>query len=840
MHGTAKKLSYLEPAARQAGPVKIVLVTREKGDQTVPANQAAFKTLVDAVVATSPAAKLGNFVGEKAEGVVADAWAAYVLERGVETVDATKGLEMVLAVKDAVSIAELKKAGAVAARALKYVLVAAMEGAIDKERSVTNEKLAEAAAAELEDAAAMEKKKVVVESDDYQTTLKPVFQSGGTYNVHPTGTGTTPAAVSPKTPLSYDVIMVSLGMRAGFQNAIVGRTYMIDATKHMSLHYAALERVQRALIASLKPGVVIGDAVRAAQALLQDTPGLNPSARMSASCGTGIGWRLKDKYLALSGKSAVVVEAGMSFVVSMSIRDIPMDDKHAIPDARVNALAQYSLMVADTVLVEAGGPVILTDRAHIALKQVSYEMASVEEEEAEDEDEEGEEEEKEGGRGSKSGRPSRAAADTSKGRDGTGRSARLKEKAAHVDPEAASRREDHQVALIQAKKAAAKKKKNGEEGDDEAADANEVENAPDIEAFKSSGDFPRGVRTTMVTVDKQHDSVLLPILGQLVPFHISTIKSVMKTEEGAKAFLRFNFYVPSSGALGKDVPPSMAKAIGKYPDLAYIKTLNFMSKDHRNFSSAEQMVKAMLKKVRADRKEESEKSGLVTQEKLVLSRDANAPAMQDISMWPAISGRKSQGVLRAHANGLQFKSQKGETVDIIYANVKVPIYQPCEGEHIVLLHFHLKNPILIGKKKYRDVQFYTDVRATPPCPALRPLLRAHSSPLLPPTGRRVLGAARQAGVSVRRPGRDGGRAAHGAAQVAPERRLPQVCAARGGNRGQGQGQHEAVRGAGAGPRLPRRAQQGDDDHPARHRGAHLRCRQAARRVRCGRHGVRPL
>lgn len=28
---------------------------------------------------------------------------------------------------------------------------------------------------------------------------------------------------------------------------------------------------------------------------------------------------------------------------------------------------------------------------------------------------------------------------------------------------------------------------------------------------------------------------------------------------------------------------------------------------------------------------------------------------------------------------------------------------------IILLHFHLKNPVLWNKKKYVDVQFYTEV-----------------------------------------------------------------------------------------------------------------------------------
>jgi nucleosome binding factor SPN SPT16 subunit len=53
-------------------------------------------------------------------------------------------------------------------------------------------------------------------------------------------------------------------------------------------------------------------------------------------------------------------------------------------------------------------------------------------------------------------------------------------------------------------------------------------------------------------------------------------------------------------------------------------------------------------------------------------------------------------------------SSKGEKIDIIYKNVKHAIFQPVENEIIVLLHFHLHNPIMIGTKKAADIQFYSE------------------------------------------------------------------------------------------------------------------------------------
>jgi nucleosome binding factor SPN SPT16 subunit len=54
-------------------------------------------------------------------------------------------------------------------------------------------------------------------------------------------------------------------------------------------------------------------------------------------------------------------------------------------------------------------------------------------------------------------------------------------------------------------------------------------------------------------------------------------------------------------------------------------------------------------------------------------------------------------------------SKKQEVVDVMFANIKHAFFQPCEHEVLVLVHFFLRNPILIGKKKTAHVQYYTEV-----------------------------------------------------------------------------------------------------------------------------------
>lgn len=54
------------------------------------------------------------------------------------------------------------------------------------------------------------------------------------------------------------------------------------------------------------------------------------------------------------------------------------------------------------------------------------------------------------------------------------------------------------------------------------------------------------------------------------------------------------------------------------------------------------------------------------------------------------NNRRVGGTLEAHQNGLRFTSSRSENIDINYANIKHGLFQPCENELLVLIHFHLK------------------------------------------------------------------------------------------------------------------------------------------------------
>lgn len=45
---------------------------------------------------------------------------------------------------------------------------------------------------------------------------------------------------------------------------------------------------------------------------------------------------------------------------------------------------------------------------------------------------------------------------------------------------------------------------------------------------------------------------------------------------------------------------------------------------------------------------------------------------------------------------------------MLFSNIKHFILQPCDHEAIVVLHLHLHHPIMVGKKKTKDIQFFRE------------------------------------------------------------------------------------------------------------------------------------
>ena len=365
---------------------------------------------------------------------------------------------------------------------------------------------------------------------------------------------------------------------------------------------------------------------------------------------------------------------------------------------QVKKLSTYALTITDMVSITSSTPDVLTKMG----KNITDIAYNINDEEGSDDDDDDDAPDAPDG-------DEALARKLSKERNGVRSSSRLARDADALAEakEGVAEREKKQIKLMQRRNEERLRelaRANRNKGDGDEKDAVE-----ELEAYKRTRDYPDNVQPNQVKVDMASQCVILPICGNPIPFHISTIKNVVMPDADGATLLRINFYTAGM-AVGKDAPANMVKLVAKYaPYASFIRELTFRSLDGHNLTLAFRQISELRKRARQKELREQEEADLVQQEKLVRTRNERVPRLADLTMRPAFANRKTQGNLEAHTNGLRFISTRQEVVDVMYSNIKYAIFQPCENEIMVLIHFHLKNPIMIGKKKHRDVQFFTEV-----------------------------------------------------------------------------------------------------------------------------------
>lgn len=120
-------------------------------------------------------------------------------------------------------------------------------------------------------------------------------------------------------------------------------------------------------------------------------------------------------------------------------------------------------------------------------------------------------------------------------------------------------------------------KRKGEDG--------KTKKAEELEAYKRTKDLPENALPNQVKVDMANQCVILPICGNPVPFHISTIKNVVLPDPDSASYLRINFYTAGM-ALGKETPENTMKLIQKYaPYATFIREVTFRSLDSHSLTT---------------------------------------------------------------------------------------------------------------------------------------------------------------------------------------------------------------------------------------------------------------
>lgn len=83
------------------------------------------------------------------------------------------------------------------------------------------------------------------------------------------------------------------------------------------------------------------------------------------------------------------------------------------------------------------------------------------------------------------------------------------------------------------------------------------------------------VRATLapnvMQVDQKNESILVPIYGLMVPFHILAVKNAVNSQEGDHSYIRINFN------FGPAYEPG-----AKFPHLVFLKELSYRTSDNRH------------------------------------------------------------------------------------------------------------------------------------------------------------------------------------------------------------------------------------------------------------------
>eukprot|EP01071_Lankesteria_metandrocarpae_P014084 Lankesteria_metandrocarpae@DN8085_c0_g1_i1.p1 len=413
---------------------------------------------------------------------------------------------------------------------------------------------------------------------------------------------------------------------------------------------------------------------------------------MLKNFGHVIGIEFGDALLTIDGRNENLVEPGMAFNVSVgfsSLRSIRKDESSPL----------FAVWLADTVLVKAdGNPICITDGIKKSFESIYYRFK----------DADGE-------------NPTGADGGTAAGSAGTGVSDGTgTAEEAGVRSRLRSRRRapgsGNADALV-AKQLTLRKRKLAEielrmkdGGGFTAANKKNVKLMTSLNCYKDVTDYPKSIQPKKIHLDPLREALLLPIDGLHVPFHVSTVRNIVCTNEQQFHILRVNFQVPGNTTLTSQARGEGETVLPDYPASSglFIKELTFRSVDDRYAALARQ-IKEMQKNLKGKDSDGDKDGAMATVQPLQLNRTARRIVLKNLLVRSTgVFSRRVVGTLEAHVNGLRFQGSRTDHLDINYSNIKHAVFQPCDREMIVLIHFHLKNPIFVSKKKTTDVQFFTE------------------------------------------------------------------------------------------------------------------------------------
>ncbi|CAD8166538.1 unnamed protein product [Paramecium pentaurelia] len=600
--------------------------------------------------------KLGMPTTEKQAGSLAAEW--YEYKGWQQIVDATQLIGDVLAVKDDQEQGFIQQSSQLTTRLFKK-LIKQIEDSIDVGTRITHQDLAKKVEQSLENDKQKVMKEIGLQDGLYDFAYTPIIQSGGNYQ----------QVEGPnKDYLSSDVIIIQLGTQVNEYNTNCIRTLFINPTEIQKKLYNAILEVQNKIITSMTIGtslnVVFKDSHQLLQQKLQE---LNlQNLQLPTSFGYGIGLELKESNLVINEKSTHVVAKGEVYFVNLVLENVPNGQKNIT----------YTIQVGDVIVITNGAATITTTQIPKAYKQISYQL--------QEEDE-----------------PERKPAPVQTDKDKPIR-ARPRNQQIQIQRQNEKQRQIHQEKLAKDKQTELEQRLEQDQFVQNQQEVKALE-LDKLSCYQKPEQYPKELQKGQIYIDNYKCALLVPLLGTHIPFHVSCIKNVSKIDEGKMgSSIRINFFTSETTAGQIQFPKVDGETI-------FIKELQYRSKKSDRPQNLILQIKSLQKKVKTEQQVEREKQNVGDMEPLIVNKGGRKPIFKDLKVRPTFGSGKAAGVLEVHTNGFRYIHSNKEQLDIVFKNIKHYIYQSPEQDIIAALHFHLHSPIVLGKRKTHDVQFYCEV-----------------------------------------------------------------------------------------------------------------------------------
>ncbi|KAJ8699613.1 FACT complex subunit spt16 [Pleurotus ostreatus] len=621
--------------------------------------------------------RVGSLLKETHTGKLVGEWDKRLAEatEKPELVEIFQAISTFMSQKDEEELKATEVAGVLTSTLLKHHVALKLEMILDKETKITHESFALQIEGRLGDEQKGPDMRIWDKAKnarniDWQSVefcYPPIIQSQATKGGYDLKTSTQ----SSEDHIAHKgVFLVSLGLRYKSYCTNLGRTFIVDPTPEQEVQYNLLLSLQTELLGFMKDGVVARDVYQHAVDFIKaKKPELEK--KFVKNIGFGMGVELRDSTYLLSPKNTRKLKTNMIFNLGLGFSDLVSESGQ-----------KYAIQLGDTIKIEAEKASLLTE----GVKSTKDTMFFLNPESADEKPKKPEKKAPAVSR--KNGSPPKKTV--------AGKVLRNNRRNDEAHVTVSAKLAEHQQELHGQLQAQGLEKYSEGGG---GASGKEGKGWKKFQSYKGEGALPPDVDRLRITVDRKAQTVILPIHGFAVPFHINTIKNVSKNDEGDYTYLRINFQTPGQLAGKKEDTPF------ENPDATFVRSISYRSPDGHRFDNISKQITELKKEANKREQQKKELADVVEQANLVELKGRRPAKLPEVFVRPAPDGKRIPGEVEIHSNGIRYHSPLGQKIDVLFTNIKHLFFQPCDKELIVVVHMHLKSPIIIGKKKSFDVQF---------------------------------------------------------------------------------------------------------------------------------------